>query len=136
MSNYKIEDVEGIGPVTGDKLRTAGISNTDELLAHSKTPLQRQALSDKTGLTGDQILKFANMVDLYRVNGIGSEYAHLLEATGVDTVTELAQRSPENLSTALSQVNELRKLTRKTPGESEVKSWVNQAKVLPGVLEY
>ena len=37
------------------------------------------------------VLRFANMVDLYRVKGIGSEYADLLEAAGQD-LRRLPQR--------------------------------------------
>ena len=32
MPSYKIEDVEGIGPVYGEKLRKAGIESVDQLL--------------------------------------------------------------------------------------------------------
>ncbi|MCS6833621.1 MAG: DUF4332 domain-containing protein, partial [Flammeovirgaceae bacterium] len=67
MANYKIEDLEGIGPVLGEKFRAAGINNTDALLANTKTPKQRKELAEKTGISEKQILKFANMVDLYRI---------------------------------------------------------------------
>jgi len=136
MANYKIEDIEGIGTTIGEKLRNAGISNTDTLLDLSKTATQRKTLAEKTGLADVQILKYANMVDLYRVNGIGSEYAQLLEASGVDTIPELAQRNAENLTTKLSEVNEQKKLTRKVPTVTEVTGWVNQAKELPRVIEF
>ena len=91
MANKKISDVEGIGPVISEKLNAAGIKDTNGMLQQCQTPSQRTALAKKSGLTGKQILKFANMVDLYRVNGIGSEYAELLEAAGVDTVKELLE---------------------------------------------
>ncbi|MEL7474483.1 MAG: DUF4332 domain-containing protein, partial [Planctomycetota bacterium] len=96
MANYKIEDVEGIGPSYGEKLREAGVKDTDGLLAAVKTPADRKALAEKTGLSDKQILKWGNMVDLYRISGVGSEYAELLEAAGVDTVPELAQRNAAN----------------------------------------
>ncbi|QDH69667.1 DUF4332 domain-containing protein [Marilutibacter alkalisoli] len=136
MANYKIEDVEGIGPVTGEKFRSAGVKDTDSLLAGSKTPAQRQELAEKTGVSTKQILKFANMADLYRINGVGSEYSELLEAAGVDTVPELAQRNATNLAQAMAEVNEKKKLTRRVPTEAEVNKWVEQAKTLPRALEY
>lgn len=136
MANYKIEDLEGIGPVLGEKFRAAGINNTDALLANTKTPKQRKELAEKTGISEKQILKFANMVDLYRINGIGSEFAELLEAAGVDTVPELAQRNPENLTKKMEEVNAEKKLTRRNPSLSEVTKWIEQAKTLPRVLEY
>ncbi|WP_211090116.1 DUF4332 domain-containing protein [Pseudothauera nasutitermitis] len=136
MASKKIEDVEGIGEVIGGKLRAAGVKDTDGLLAASATPAQRKQLAEKAGLSEKQILKFANMVDLYRIDGVGSEYSELLEAAGVDTVPELAQRNAANLTVALAEANEKRKLVRRVPSEAEVAKWVAQAKTLPRVLTY
>lgn len=136
MANYKIEEIEGIGSVTGEKLRNAGITNTDKLLANSKTKKQRQQLADTSGISEKQILKFANMADLFRINGVGQEFAELLEAAGVDTVPELAQRNAENLSAKMEEVNNEKKLTRRNPSLKEVEKWVDEAKNLPRVLEY
>lgn len=136
MANYQIEEVEGIGPAIGMKLRAAGIGTTDALLEGSKTPAQRSALAEASGLTTKQILKFANMVDLFRISGVGSEYAELLEAAGVDTVPELAQRNAENLAAKLAAVNEEKSLTRRVPAATEVTRWVEQAKTLPRMIEY
>ncbi len=136
MASYKIEEIEGIGPALGEKFRTAGIPNTDKLLAAAKTKSQRQQLSDATGISENQILKFANMADLFRINGVGQEFSQLLEAAGVDTVPELAQRNAGNLTAKMEEVNEAKKLTRRTPSLKEVEKWVEEAKTLPRELEY
>lgn len=136
MANYKIEDLEGIGPVIGQKMRDAGIPDTDTLLTNTCTPAQRRTLAEQTGVSDKLILRFANMVDLYRISGVGSEYSELLEAAGVDTVPELAQRNPANLTQALADTNAEKKLTRRVPSESEVTRWIEQAKTLPRKLQY
>ncbi len=136
MAKHKIEDLEGVGPVKGEKLRAAGVKDTDALLEHAKTPKQRKDLAEKAGLSEADILTFANMADLYRISGIGSEYAQLLEAAGVDTVPALARRNPANLAQAILEKNEEKKLTRRPPSETEVTKWVEQAKSLPRALEY
>jgi len=136
MANYPIEEVEGIGPVMGEKLRAAGIKDTDTLLANCLTQKQRKDLAEKTAISDKLILRFANMVDLFRVSGIGSEFSELLEAAGVDTVPELANRKPANLVKAMAKVNEEKKLTRRVPTEAEVTKWVAQAKELPRMLVY
>lgn len=136
MANKKINDVEGIGPVIGEKLNNAGVADTDSLLNQAKTPALRKALAAKAGLTEKQLLRFANMVDLYRISGVGSEYADLLEAAGVDTVPELARRRADNLTTAMAELNATKKLVRRVPTEAEVTKWVEQAKGLPRMLEY
>lgn len=136
MANHKIEDIEGIGAVMGEKFRSAGVKDTDSLLQNALTPKQRKELAEKTGLSEARILKFANMVDLYRISGVGSEYSELLEAAGVDTVPELAQRNAAKLVQAMTAVNQEKKLTRQVPTESEVTRWIEQAKTLPRMIEH
>ena len=75
-------------------------------------------------------MKWANTADLMRICGIGSEFSELLEAAGVDTVKELRNRRPDNLSAKMAEVNEQKKLTRALPSESQVTKWVAQAKEL------
>ena len=136
MANYKIEELEGIGPVLGEKLRNAGVTTTDKMLERGATKKGRKELAEATGISDAKILTFANMADLFRITGVGQEYAELLEAAGVDTVPELAQRNAENLTTKMEEVNETKKLVRRTPSLTEVTKWVEEAKSLPRVLEY
>ena len=136
MANYKVEDVEGIGPTYGEKLRAVGIEDTDALLNACKTKTQRKELAEKSDISETHILKWANMVDLYRISGVGSEFSELLEASGVDTVPELAQRNAENLTAKMVEVNDAKSLTRRVPSGTEVEKWVAQAKTLPRALEY
>lgn len=136
MENYKITEVEGIGSVYGEKLSAAGINTTDKLLAACKTKKQRKELAAKTGIEEAKILKWTNMVDLFRIKGVGSEYAELLEAAGVDTVKELAHRKPENLTAKMEEVNAEKNLVRRTPALKNVESWVAQAKERPAGIEY
>ena len=136
MATYKVEEIEGIGPVLGEKLRAAGINTVDKLLEKAATKKQRQSRAEETGISEKQILKFTNMADLFRLNGVGQEYAELLEVAGVDTVPELAQRNAANLTAKMEEVNEAKNLTRKTPSATEVEKWIAQAKELPRVIEY
>jgi len=136
MAQYKIEDVEGIGPTYGEKLRTAGVNNTDQLLSAGKTKNGRTELAQKTGISESLILKWVNMVDLYRIKGVGSEFSELLEASGVDTVKELKNRIAANLVKKMTEVNTQKKLTRRVPTEAVVAGWIEQAKGLPPAVEY
>lgn len=136
MANYKIEEIEGIGPAYGEKLRAAGVTTTDKLRELTKTKKQRKDLAQQTELDETRILKWANMVDLFRIKGVGPQYAELLEAAGVDTVKELAQRKAENLYTKMEEVNTAKKLVRSTPALKSIQGWIDQAKQLPRGLEY
>lgn len=136
MANKKVEDIEGIGSAKGEKLRAAGVTDTDTLLERGCTKSGRKEIAEKSGIGESSILKWVNMADLFRINGVGGEYAELLECGGVDTVKELATRNPENLAAKLAEVNEEKKLTRRVPNEAAVKDWVEQAKSLPPKVEH
>lgn len=128
--------VEGIGPKYAEKLKAAGVASTDALLKIGSTPKGRKDLAEKSGITETLILEWVNHVDLFRIKGVAEEYADLLEEAGVDTVPELAQRSPKNLFQKVVEVNEAKKLVRKLPTEKMVADWVEQAKKLPRVINY
>ncbi len=134
--NYKIEEVEGIGPTYGAKLRAAGIRTTRELLARCASRKGRQATAEKSGISEKLILEWTNLSDLMRINGIGKQFSELLEAAGVDTVKELKMRRPDNLAAKMAEVNAAKRLTRAVPNEKRVAGWVEQAKTLPPVIEY
>lgn len=136
MANYKIEDIEGIGEARGEKLRAVGIKDTDSLLLACTTPSQREKLAAEADVSSTRLLKWANMADLYRISGVGSEFAELLEASGVDTVPDLARRNAANLAVKMKEVNDQKKLTRRVPTETELARFIEEAKQLPRVLTY
>lgn len=129
-------DVEGIGETYAQKLKDAGVHNTDELLEKGATPQGRQALEESSKISGKLILTWVNHVDLFRIKGVGEEYADLLEAAGVDTIPELAQRNAQNLYQTLVEINQKHQSVRKLPTQDQVAGWVAQAKELPRIITY
>ena len=113
-----IEEIEGIGPAFAEKLRAADVSSIDALLEKGATPEGRSALVEQTGIDAVRVLRWVNHADLIRVVGIGPEFAELLEAAGVDSVPELAQRNVENLVTALAETNDGAEPRAPGPGRS------------------
>jgi len=136
MAKTKVIEIEGIGPVYAEKLQAIGIQYLEDLLEQGATPKGREAIAEKTGISPDLILRWVNHADLFRIKGIGPEYAELLEAAGVDTVPELARRNPANLYQALKQANEKRERVRRLPDEAQVADWIEQAKALPRIITY
>ena len=131
-----VEYIEGIGPAKGGKLREAGIVTVLDLMVEGATRLGRKHISDRSGLTVSEILTWVNHIDLFRIKGVAEEYADLLEQSGVDTVVELAQRNPNNLFKRMNDINQEKKLVRRTPHLSDVQSWVEQAKNLKRLIHY
>jgi predicted flap endonuclease-1-like 5' DNA nuclease len=136
MANKKIEEIEGIGPATGEKFRVAGVSDTESLLEKGCRPGGRKELAAATGLSEKRILRFVNMADLFRIKGVGGEFAELLEAAGVDTVKELRTRNASNLAEKMAEVNAEKKLTRRVPTLAMTEDWVKQAEGLPPKIEH
>jgi predicted flap endonuclease-1-like 5' DNA nuclease len=133
---YKIIDVEGIGPVYAEKLQAVGIKTTEEYLEKCATPAGRKALAEETDISPKLILKWANHADLFRINGIASQFAELLEAAGVDTVKEFRHRVAANLQPKLVEVNDQKNLCNRVPSVSELEKMIAQAKELEPVLSY
>lgn len=131
-----IVEIEGIGPTYAAKLNAAGVKTTDDLLNAGSLPNGREELAEKTGISATLILEWVNLADLFRIKGVGEEYSDLLEEAGVDTVVELSRRNPENLHAKIIEVNEEKKLVRRPPTLNNVRSWIEQAKTLPRVVEY
>lgn len=132
----KLTSIQGIAEATEAKLNTAGVTSVDELLEKGATPKGREELSAKSGVPAAQVLKFVNYADLFRIKGIAGQTAELLEAAGVNTIAELAQRNPANLSAKLKEVNDAKKLTGKVPTEKQVSEWIEAAKTLPKKVTY
>ncbi len=128
--------VEGIGEVYAEKLKAIGIQTPEDLLEKGSTPQGRKEIVEQTGISSDLIMTWVNHVDLFRIKGIGEEYADLLEAAGVDTVVELARRNPDNLLEKLTEINAEKLLVRRLPSIGQIRSWIEQAKELPRKIYY
>lgn len=132
----KITEIEGIGPAAAEKLAAMEITTVEAFLEKGAEKKGRAAIAEGTGMSEKNVLKFVNMADLFRIKGVGAEYAELMQASGVNTVVELGKRKPENLHVKMLEVNEAKKLVRQPPSEKVVTGWVEQAKELPRVVNY
>ena len=123
----KLEAVEGIGETYAAKLRDAGITTTEDLLLRARSRSGRGMLAAASGIPERMILQWVNHCDLMRIDGVGPEYADLLEAAGVDSCLELAGRNAANLHEALSARNEASTLVQRVPSVEMVQRWISAA---------
>ena len=128
--------IESIGPVMKEKLAAAGVNSVEGLLEKGATKAGRKAIAEASGLDEGKILDWVNMADLFRIDGVGSQFAELLKAAGVDTVKELRNRNAENLHAALVKTQEEKGLTRAVPAASQVEKYIAHAKTLEPVVTY
>jgi predicted RecB family nuclease len=123
----KLEDVEGIGGVYAGRLREAGITTAEDLLLRAGSRSGRGMLAASSGIAEKLLLEWVNHCDLMRIDGVGAEYADLLEEAGVDSCAELATRNPANLHAALAEANERKPLVRRLPSVEMLGRWVAAA---------
>ncbi len=125
-----IREIEGIGDAYAGKLEEAGVKTVEALLEKGGSKAGRTELAEATGLSMHQILEWVNRADLMRIKGVGSEYGDLLEAAGVDSPAELAQRNAENLAAKFVEINDAKKLVRSVPSATVVQGWIDHSKTL------
>ena len=80
MSN-SISKIEGIGPVNKEKLSAAGIVTVENLLEKGASKSGRKEIAAASGIDEKVILNWVNMADLFRIKGIASQFAGLLNLT-------------------------------------------------------
>lgn len=132
----KITEIEGVGEAYGEKLAAAGVTTVEGLLEKAAGKAGREELAEATGIPEKNILRFVNHADLMRISGIGPQYSELLEAAGVDSVPELAQRNGANLAAKLEEVNGEKNISNRVPSESEVEKWIDEAKSIERVVTH
>jgi predicted flap endonuclease-1-like 5' DNA nuclease len=133
---YKIIDIEGVGGVYAEKLTAAGIQTPEDLLESCAAPKGRKALAEKTGISDKLILKWTNHADLFRIKGVGPQFAELLEAAGVDTVKEFRHRVAANLQPKLEETNAQKHICGRVPAVAEIQKMIDQAKELEPKVTY
>jgi predicted RecB family nuclease len=122
-----ISAIRSISHRNATKMRKSGVRTTDSLLEQASSRRGRSVVSERTGIPSADLLKWSQQADLMRVGGIGSEYADLLSAVGVDTIKTLRRRNAENLMVAMNQVNTRRRLVQRLPTVEMVQGWIDTA---------
>jgi len=133
---YNIINIEGIGPAYAAKLQAAGINTTDDLLIEGATRTGRKKLAAATGIDEKKILTWVNHSDLYRIDGIAGQISELMEASGVDTIKELATRNAANLAIKMHEVNAAKNLSGRVPSAEQLQKMIDQAKTLQPKVFY
>jgi len=123
-----ISAIDSMDQRDATKLRKAGVRTTDALLKTAATRTGRRRLAKEADLNESDILSWVNRADLMRIKGVGSEYADLMEAAGVDTIRELRRRNPDRLLAAMTDLNIRRRLIRRLPTNGMVAGWIEAAK--------
>lgn len=124
---YPVKYMGGIGMAYAIRLEAAGIQSTEDLLRLCGTRDGREQVSWTTGIHEEVLLTWSHRADLMRVKGVGTQYAELLEAAGVETIDDLASRDPDELSRLLMEINAEWRLADLPPSPGTVQAWIVRA---------
>ncbi|MHA1461392.1 MAG: DUF4332 domain-containing protein [Promethearchaeota archaeon] len=122
-----IIDLEGIGVKYGKTMEKAGFLDVESLIGLDREAIKN--LAKKTKISEKLIDKWAEHADLMRIDGIGPEYAEVINEIGIDSVKELAQRNPNNTLDRIAKLDkEKPDMFRKPPTLQMITDWIDEAK--------
>jgi len=125
---YKMSEFKAIDPGHVEKLREAGIEDTDEMMRVWADQPKRSELMQKTGMTIEQLTELAAMSRLARVKNVGPSYVAVLMAAGIDGPKSLFENTPEALVKRLNEVAKEKNLTSPVPTLEQVGPWYSDSK--------
>jgi predicted flap endonuclease-1-like 5' DNA nuclease len=76
------------------------------------------------------ILRWVQLADLMRIEGIGSDYSQLLWDAGITCVPDLAAQKPKLLLNTLTRVKEEQDGVQRLPYLEQVSDWIRQASAM------
>jgi predicted flap endonuclease-1-like 5' DNA nuclease len=130
-SGISLTAIKGVGRRYAALLHDRGhIDSVQELLAEGATPQGRAELHSQTSLSPKLILRWVQLADLMRVEGVGSDDSQLLLDAGITSASELAIQDPKALLKELSRVKEEQGSVRGLPRLEQLADWIRKASEL------
>lgn len=130
-----VSKLRGVPTSARMALKRQGINTCSRLLEEAGKWAARRALSERTGIDPELLLRLAQRADMARINGVGAVFGMMLEDLGVRDSGALARQDPVALHARLKELNSRERLARRSPTPEEVADWVAQARALPRLLE-
>ena len=123
-----IDSINGMTHTEATKLRRARVRTTVTFLQIASTRSGRALLTKETGITSPKLLHWAKRAELMKIKNLGRDYADLLEAVGVESVTDLKRRNPESLHEMMNNANQAKKIVDRMPSLKRVANWIHDSK--------
>ncbi len=132
---FALRDFRGVNPEYANRLASVGVKNAEQILAVGKTRVDRQRLSEKTGIPVEAVLELVKLADLSRIEGVKRVRARLYCDAGIDTVERIAKWNPDELRTYLIDFVGKTGFEGIAPLPKEAKYTVEAARKLPKIIE-
>jgi predicted flap endonuclease-1-like 5' DNA nuclease len=124
------DQIHGLGPTHQTQLAAAEVVDHDSLLRFCRTHKGRSSVSEKTGLSTDQLHKWTVQAELARIPGMGQPAAFLLEGLGIHSFDDLKSQSATELLSRLTTAGQSTHLLSEAPALEQVESWIADAAIL------
>lgn len=128
---YQLHEIVDNGTIYSNRLKKAGVANTNDLLKKAGFRYGRKRLARLTGIKENKLLELVQNADLLRVKGIGSQYANLLLEANVRSIESLADCHANTLQRQLQAINEEQKMVNHLPTLEQLQDFIEQAQELP-----
>ncbi len=123
-----INSINGMTHIEATKLRRARVRTTVTFLQIASSRSGRALLTKETGISSPKLLHWAKRAELMKIRDLGRDYSDLLEAVGVESVSELKRRNPESLHESMSAINNKQEIVDRMPSLKRVTKWVEESK--------
>jgi len=131
QESYDIQEIEGIGPAYGRKLRSMGVESTLDLIELFKKNTHRidRAAQDMR-VKPEAITAWISMADLMRLPGINSQCAELLQTIGISSAIELSITNAHSIHNEMLKFNQKYPVCPEVPSAETITTWILSAKNL------
>ncbi len=131
QESYDIQEIEGIGPAYGRKLRSMGVESTLDLIELFKKNNHRidRAAQDMR-VKPEAITAWISMADLMRLPGINSQCAELLQTIGISSAIELSITNAHSIHNEMLKFNQKYPVCPEVPSVEKITTWILSAKNL------
>jgi len=136
LTGTSLTTIKGVGRKIAALFQKATeVDSIESLVEQGATAKGRAGLAEATGKPKHLILRWVQLADLMRVDGVGEDYSALLWHAGVTSVPELAQQNPDGLMKILDNSNRRLNVVNRLPAAERVKEWIQQAQDIPPLIE-
>jgi hypothetical protein len=125
-----LEYLRGISDDDVKRLRARGIRHTNQLLHRTSLAIDRDRLSQRTGITPERLYEFANQCTLLEVSGL-DRFLPVIRRLGINSMKALRAQDPKRLHRDVLDAIGL----AGAPSFSDVEYWISQATALDIVEE-
>ena len=115
-----INSINGMTHIEATKLRRARVRTTVTFLQIASSRSGRALLTKETGISSPKLFHWAKRAELMKIRDLGRDYSDLLEAVGVESVSELKRRNPESLHESMSAINNKQEIVDRMPSLKEL----------------